>query len=145
MLSPGLSLEFSCIVCNYNSMNYQSSYCELHSWWKNKSFWQRFTWTVRAWDNDSNNLDKLHERINFEKKRLKEDKIMTYPEMLVNILGNFDWFLIFFMGKSQIEGNTLELVSEELNHFWLIAGLFRQIRGHTGWIVLFALFEYFSN
>ena len=26
----------------------------------------------------------------------------------------------------------LELVSEELNHFGLIAGLFRQIRGHTG-------------
>ena len=46
--------------------------------------------TVRAWDNDSNNLDKLHERINYEKKRLKDDKIMTYPEMLVNILGNFD-------------------------------------------------------
>ena len=27
---------------------------------------------------------------------------------------------------------ALELVSEELNHFGLIAGLFRQIRGHTG-------------
>ena len=27
--------------------------------------------------------------------------------------------------------STLELVSEELNHFGLIAGLFRQIRGHT--------------
>ena len=38
----------------------------------------------------------------------------------------------------------LELVSEELNHFRLIAGLFRQIRGHTGWFVLFALFEDFS-
>ena len=42
--------------------------------------------TVRAWDNDSNTLDKLHDRINYEKKRLKEDKIMTYPEMLVNKL-----------------------------------------------------------
>ena len=28
--------------------------------------------------------------------------------------------------------HRLELVSEELNHSWLIAGLFRQIRGHTG-------------
>ena len=27
---------------------------------------------------------------------------------------------------------NLELVSEELNHFGLIAGLFRQIRGDTG-------------
>ena len=35
----------------------------------------------------------------------------------------------------------LELVSEELNHFGLSAGLFRQI---TGWFVLFALFENFS-
>ena len=52
--------------------------------------------TVRAWDNDSNNLDKLHERINFEKKRLKEDKIMTYPEMLVNILGFFYFSDLFF-------------------------------------------------
>ena len=26
----------------------------------------------------------------------------------------------------------LELVSKELNHFGLIAGLFLQIRGHTG-------------
>ena len=38
----------------------------------------------------------------------------------------------------------LELVSEELNHFGLIAGLFWKIRGHTGWFVLFALFEDFS-
>ena len=29
-------------------------------------------------------------------------------------------------------GDLVELVSEELNHFGLIAGLFRQIRGHTG-------------
>ena len=28
--------------------------------------------------------------------------------------------------------DVLELVSEELNNFGLIAGLFRQIRGHTG-------------
>ena len=31
-----------------------------------------------------------------------------------------------------IDENQVELVSEELNHFGLIAGLFRQIRGHTG-------------
>jgi glycerol-3-phosphate dehydrogenase len=55
--------------------------------------------TVRAWDNDSNNLDKLHERINYEKKRLKEDKIMTYPEMLVNMLGILINFGSFFYGR----------------------------------------------
>ena len=39
----------------------------------------------------------------------------------------------------------LELVSEELNHFGLIAGLFRQIGGHiVGDLCYFALFEYFS-
>ena len=56
--------------------------------------------TVRAWDNDSNTLDKLHDRINYEKKRLKEDKIMTYPEMLVNelimILRNKSGYLLMF-------------------------------------------------
>ena len=30
------------------------------------------------------------------------------------------------------QGNNLELVSKELNHFGVIAGLFRQIGGHTG-------------
>ena len=39
--------------------------------------------TVRVWDQDETALDKLHDRITFEKKRLREDKIMTYPEMLV--------------------------------------------------------------
>lgn len=39
--------------------------------------------SVRVWDEDTTALNKLHERINFEKKRLKDDRIMTAPEMLV--------------------------------------------------------------
>ena len=51
---------------------------------------------------------------------------------------------VFFMDivrVSTIENNclvlftmvsTIELVSKELNHFGLIAGLFRQFGGHTG-------------
>ena len=47
--------------------------------------------------------------------------------------------------STEKDWKKVELVSEELNHYGLIAGLFRQIsRGHTGWFVLFALFEYFS-
>ena len=42
--------------------------------------------TVRVWDKDAKSLNQLHERIDYEKKRLKEDKIMTYPEMLVRNL-----------------------------------------------------------
>ena len=40
-------------------------------------------------------------------------------------------------GKNE---RDLELVSEELNHFGLIAGLFRQIGGHSRWFVLFCSF-----
>ena len=40
--------------------------------------------TVRAWDNDKNALDKLHERLAYEKKRLKEDKLLVHPQFLVN-------------------------------------------------------------
>ena len=36
-----------------------------------------------------------------------------------------------YIGSSNLL-STLELVSGELNHFGLIEGLFRQIRGHTG-------------
>ena len=49
-----------------------------------------------------------------------------------------------FKDDELLNTTQVELVSEELNHFGLIAGLFRQIRGHTGWFVLFALFEDFS-
>ena len=35
------------------------------------------------------------------------------------------------------EGFELELVSKELNHFGVIADLFRQIRGHSSRFVLF--------
>ena len=40
--------------------------------------------TVRTWDNDKNALDKLHERLAYEKKRLKEDKLLTQPAFLVS-------------------------------------------------------------
>ena len=36
--------------------------------------------------------------------------------------------------------NKLELVSKELNHFGVIAGLFRQIGGHSSRFVLFCSF-----
>ena len=35
---------------------------------------------------------------------------------------------------------NLELVSKELNHFGVIADLFRQIGGHSSWFVLFCSF-----
>ena len=35
---------------------------------------------------------------------------------------------------------VLELVSKELNHFGVIADLFRQIRGHSSRFVLFSSF-----
>ena len=41
--------------------------------------------TVRVWDVDKNTLDKLHERLDYEKKRLKDDKIMTYPDTLGDV------------------------------------------------------------
>ena len=37
----------------------------------------------------------------------------------------------------QIQEISLELVSKELNHFGVIAGLFRQIGGHSSRFVLF--------
>ena len=38
----------------------------------------------------------------------------------------------------------VELVSKELNHFGVIADLFRQIGGHSSRFVLFCSFEDFS-
>jgi hypothetical protein len=38
-------------------------------------------------------------------------------------------------------GSALELVSKELNHFGVIAGLFRQIVGHSSRFVLFCSFR----
>jgi hypothetical protein len=38
-------------------------------------------------------------------------------------------------------GGILELVSKELNHFVVIAGLFRQIGGHSSRFVLFCSFR----
>ena len=47
-------------------------------------------------------------------------------------------------GRSQTtfirQGRSLELVSKKLNHFGVIAGLFRQIGGHSSRFVLFCSF-----
>ena len=40
--------------------------------------------TARLWDADKSALNKVHERLLFEKKRLRGDRIMMYPEFLVN-------------------------------------------------------------
>ena len=45
---------------------------------------------------------------------------------------------VFFF--SDLSGPGLELVSKELNHFGVIAGLFRQIGGHSSRFVLFCSF-----
>ena len=42
--------------------------------------------------------------------------------------------------KIKIVGFSLELVSKELNHFGVIAGIFRQIGGHSSRFVLFCSF-----
>ena len=39
-----------------------------------------------------------------------------------------------------LKQEDLELVSKELNHFGVIAGLFRQIGGHSSRFVLFCSF-----
>ena len=46
--------------------------------------------------------------------------------------------------RNREEALLLELVSKELNHFWVIADLFRQVGGHSSRFVLFSLFEDFS-
>ena len=40
--------------------------------------------SVRVWDADKNALDKLHERLDYERKRLKDDKLITLPKFLVS-------------------------------------------------------------
>ena len=53
------------------------------------------------------------------------------------IFWNFTFFIIFFSekkGKKVLF--TIELVSKELNHFGVIADLFRQIGGHSSRFVL---------
>ena len=54
-----------------------------------------------------------------------------------NSLGN-----VFFhaIGDDVCFGLGIELVSKELNHFGLIAGLFWQIGGHSSRFVLFCSF-----
>ena len=45
--------------------------------------------SVRVWDTDKNTLDKLNERLDYERKRLRDDKVMTLPKFLVSILMYF--------------------------------------------------------
>ena len=42
--------------------------------------------------------------------------------------------------REEEEGSKVELVSKELNHLGVIAGLFRQIGGHSSKFVLFCSF-----
>ena len=49
-------------------------------------------------------------------------------------------FLSIFPGVIKFMRVTLELVSKELNHFGVIADLFRQIGGHSSGFVLFCSF-----
>ena len=46
----------------------------------------------------------------------------------------------FQTGGTKLERFFLELVSKELNHFGVIADLFRQIGGHSSRFVLFCSF-----
>ena len=46
----------------------------------------------------------------------------------------------FIYGLSEAIGFFVELVSKELNHFGVIAGLFQQIGGHSSRFVLFCSF-----
>ena len=43
------------------------------------------------------------------------------------------------------EGCTIEMVSKELNHFGVIAGLFQQIGGHSSRFVLFLKIFHYKN
>jgi len=63
--------------------------------------------TVRAWDNDKNALDKLHERLAYEKKRLKEDKLL--PQFLGDV------FCFTNLDEALFETNiVVEAINEEL-------------------------------
>ena len=39
--------------------------------------------TVRAWDRNKQALDKLHERLEYEKKNLKADSLLQHTDFLV--------------------------------------------------------------
>jgi len=41
--------------------------------------------TVRGWDVKPEALDKVHERLTYEKKKLKEDGLMVRPDFLVRL------------------------------------------------------------
>ena len=58
--------------------------------------------TVRTWDNDKNALDKLHERLAYEKKRLKEDKLLVHPQFLVRKV-HFDILKLFSSSEFLIQ------------------------------------------
>lgn len=40
--------------------------------------------TVRGWDKHQETLDKVYERLSYEKKKLKEDGLMTRPDFIVS-------------------------------------------------------------
>ena len=65
-------------------------------------------------------------------------KIFRNSIFLPNIVYQYQWQLeVRHVEKQE---HKLELVSKELNHFGVIAGLFRQIGGHSSRFVLFCCF-----
>lgn len=65
--------------------------------------------TVRTWDNDKNALDKLHERLAYEKKRLKEDKLLVHPQFLGDV------FCFSNLDEALFETDfVIEAINEEL-------------------------------
>ena len=55
----------------------------------------------------------------------------------IDCLSNFEKIVSTWVFIIKYEGDILELVSKELNHFGVIADLFRQIGGHSSRFVLF--------
>ena len=49
-------------------------------------------------------------------------------------------FILVSKNQNKTKRLNLELVSKELDHFGVIAGLFRQIGGHSSRFVLFCFF-----
>jgi hypothetical protein len=74
------------------------------------------------------------------------DQALCLPSMYLKngstlwaIIPNYFGALPYFF-NTQLDVTGLELVSKELNHFGVIAGLFRQIGGHSSRFVLFCSF-----
>ena len=74
------------------------------------------------------------------KLQLEEMKKMIAPATCSELWNQAKIFIKYRKHGSSSFSHTLELVSKELNHFGVIAGLFRQIEGHSSRFVLFCSF-----